>query len=120
MVKADKLDAESLIESMETGQFYSSTGVSLNAVTYENRRLKVKVNPDPGVEYRILFIGCRQGESFAKVLLESKGPAAKFKVKKDISFVRAKVISSQAKENPNYEGEFEVAWTQPVTYPDPD
>ncbi len=119
MVKADKLDAESLIESMETGQFYSSTGVSLNTVTYENQLLKVTVNPDPGVEYRILFIGCRRGESFAKVLLESKGPASEFKVNKDISFVRAKVISSRAKENPNYEGEFEVAWTQPVTYSDP-
>jgi hypothetical protein len=35
-------------------------------------------------------------------------------VKGDEIYVRARVTSSKVKENPYREGEFEMAWTQPL------
>ena len=49
------------------------------------------------------------------ILKEEVGAEAEYKLTKDQLFVRAKVISNKLKENPNYEGEYEVAWVQPVS-----
>ena len=118
MVKAATLNEASLFESMEQGQFYASTGVRLKDVVYHNNTLKVIVEPEVGIDYQILFIGCHQGDNFTSVLEEMEGTVAEFELQKDVTFVRAKVISSKLKENPNYETEFEVAWIQPVSYLD--
>jgi hypothetical protein len=55
MVQADSLDPGSLIEAMEAGRFYASTGVVLKELTLENNRLFVEVNKEEGVTYSISF-----------------------------------------------------------------
>jgi hypothetical protein len=46
-----------------------------------------------------------------------QGTEAEFPVDEDLMFVRAKVISDRLKPNPFQEGDYEVAWTQPVVHP---
>ncbi|MDO1446534.1 histidinol-phosphatase [Rhodocytophaga aerolata] len=119
MVKARELTASAIIESMEKGDFYASTGVELNQVSFSKNTLSVEVSPQEGVAYTIQFWGARKAgkaEADKRVLLkEIKGEKAMFKLTKKHLFVRAKVISSKFKENPYKEGDLETAWTQPVT-----
>ena len=119
MVKARELTASAIIESMEKGNFYASTGVELNEVSFSKNTLSVEVSPQKGVTYTIQFWGAKKaGKAEAdqrELLKEIKGEKARFKVTKKHLFVRAKVISSRLKENPYREGDLETAWTQPVT-----
>jgi hypothetical protein len=119
MVRAEELTPETLIEAMEKGDFYSTTGVELEEVNFKNNKLQVKVKPEKGIDYRIEFWGAKKAQAREEnkgiMLKEVKGTKAKYKLKKDVLFIRAKVISSKLKENPYQEGDVETAWTQPVT-----
>ncbi len=114
MVHARELTAASIIEAMESGNFYSSTGVELEKVTFQEGYLSIKVKPKAGVTYAIQFIGADKGKENASILKVVNGTEAKFKIKKRHAFVRANVISSKYQENPFREGDFERAWVQPV------
>lgn len=116
MVYADSLRANTLVEAMEAGDFYSSTGVSLGRIDFSKNRLSVTVSPEQGVSYKIQFVGVRQGEAMSSVLQESVGTEASYELPQDISFVRCRVVSDKFKENPFKEGDFEMAWTQPVVF----
>ncbi len=116
MVRADSLNARSLIEAMEAGDFYGSTGVTLSELSFEGNILKLNVATEEGVTYRIQFIGARAGETVTSVLKEVDGATAEFAVGNELQFVRAKVVSDKLKLNPFQEGDFETAWTQPVTF----
>ncbi|MGV8094634.1 MAG: hypothetical protein AB2L24_22500 [Mangrovibacterium sp.] len=115
MVQADQLTSASLIEAMEKGDFYASTGVTLKEVSLKKDQLKILVDTKPGVKYTIQFIGCRKNDQEARLLKETEGGKAVFDLDPDILFVRAKVVSDKLKENPFSEGDYEVAWCQPVT-----
>ena len=138
MVRAKHLTAESIVKAMEAGDFYATTGVTLNDVKRENNRLTVAIKAEPGVTYRIQFIGTRKGASMASelippppgpqrtlphrryskeigaVLSETKGANASYAFRGDEIYVRAKIISSKPKVNGSVAGEFETAWTQPL------
>ena len=114
MVQAESLNAGTLIEAMEAGRFYSSTGVSINLVEFENNELKIEVAAEEGVSYKIEFIGVSKNESEAHVLNAVDGAEGSFVVTDEYLFVRAKITSSKLQTNPFYDGDFEVAWTQPV------
>lgn len=119
MVRARELTATALIEAMEKGDFYATTGVELKNITFKQKKLAVEVNPQAGIDYTIQFWGAREsgkGEAKKRLLLkEVKGSKASYKLSKKDLYVRAKVISSKPKENPYQEGDMETAWTQPVT-----
>ena len=117
MVRADSLNAASLIRSMEEGLFYASTGVILEDIHFKNNTLRIRVEKETGVKYRIQFIGYHRGENQPDILQETEGPRARFTLTEDVLFVRAKVVSSKLKENATSEGEYEVAWGQPVFPP---
>jgi hypothetical protein len=57
VVRAKDLSAESLIDAMKMGEFYSSTGVRLKDVRRDPKAYTVEVDPEPGVTYTIQFIG---------------------------------------------------------------
>lgn len=116
MVRAAELTAESLIDAMKKGDFYASTGVSLKETRLEGKQLKIVVEPDPGVNYRIQFIGLRKKKKKTEILKETAGPEAAFELGEDIQFVRAKIISDKVKENAACEGDYETAWSQPVSH----
>lgn len=116
-VQADTLSAGALIEAMEQGKFYASTGVALEKVEWENNTLTIKADATGG-NYKIQFIGCTAGSSETKVLKQASGPEASFNLTGDHLFVRAKIISDRLQENPVEGLAYQTAWTQPVRYQD--
>ncbi|HSH94326.1 MAG TPA: hypothetical protein VK968_09280 [Roseimicrobium sp.] len=140
VVRSPHLTPESLVRSMEAGDFYASSGVELKDVTRKEGTLSVEVNAQPGVKYTIQFIGTRKGynpksepvktangenlrvthrysDDIGKVLAEIQGTKASYALKGDEIYVRARIVSTKVKENPYVAGEFEQAWTQPLVGP---
>jgi len=118
MVQADTLSPEAIIEAMETGRFYASTGVTLDRLTFSKNRLSVKVKEEEGIFYSISFIGCREGKTIPEVFETVSASEAEFFLTPDILFVRGKITSSQLHPNPIEELLYEMAWTQPVMWED--
>jgi hypothetical protein len=137
MVRAESLDPEALIRAMEAGDFYSSSGVTLEAIDASSEGLSLTIEADPGVEYRTQFVGTRReydrsraeleiedengasvlyrySEEIGEVLAEVEGATPSYAFGGDEIYVRARVVSTRLKENPYREGEFETAWVQPV------
>jgi hypothetical protein len=136
MVRARELTPEALIHAMEAGDFYSSTGVRLKSITRTKKELSFVIDPEPGVTYRTVFIGTRKGADLrgtpiivdgktlrathtyssevGAVLAETDSLKPSYKMRGDEIYVRARVISSLAKENPFAEGDMETAWVQPA------
>lgn len=137
MVRSRHLTPESIIQAMNAGDFYCSTGVTLKDVTFENDTLTVQIDPDNDVTYRTQFIGTRRGydptskpvtdadgktirttrvysQDIGAVLAEVEGTAARYKLKGDEIYVRAKIVSSQIDVNSDIPGSHECAWIQPV------
>lgn len=140
MVLAKELSASALIESLEAGRFYASSGVKLSRVDTSDEGLSVEVEAVPGEEYTIDFIGTRKGYNtqsepvldakgeeihttrrysadIGTVLATVKGTKAQYKMQGDEVYVRARVTSSAKHPNPSEVGEFQRAWVQPVVGP---
>ncbi len=136
-VRARTLSAESLVASLERGDFYATSGVELEDQRRDGRRVTLRIAARPGVSYRTQFIGTRRGfkagsepvrnaagekvratgrydAGIGEVFAEVDGPVATYEMKGDELYVRAKVTSSQMKVNPYVKGETEAAWVQPV------
>jgi hypothetical protein len=116
MVQADSLNPASIIEAMEEGQFYASTGVELKNLILNKNTLNIEVEKEAGVSYTISFIGCKKGKSEPEILMSLEGDQASFKLTEEILYVRGKITSSKKHNNPIEDLLFETAWTQPVQY----
>ena len=136
MVRAGRLSAPALIKAMEAGDFYASSGVVINDIRRDKKRLALDLQAEPGVEYLTQFIGTRKGydrssqpvmkdgkeltvtrkysDEIGAVLAEVPGNSPAYRLKGDEIYVRAKVISSRLKENGTYPEEKEMAWVQPL------
>ncbi len=99
MVRAERLEARAILQALEDGRFYASTGVELSDYVATPRGMTVTVKKDAWAKYRIQFIG-RGG----RVLHEALDSPADYVFKGDEGYVRAKVIESNGR----------VAWCQPV------
>ena len=98
-VRSSRLEPRALLEALERGDFYSSTGVQMSSVEASASSLTLAVKAEPASKYRIQFIG-RQG----RILSEATTPVATYTFTGDEGYVRAKVIESNGK----------MAWIQPV------
>jgi hypothetical protein len=98
-VRSPRLESRALVEALERGDFYSSTGVELQSVTATASSLTITIKTEPQSKYRIQFIG-KQGA----ILGEAITSPATYTFKGGESYVRAKVIESNGK----------LAWVQPV------
>lgn len=140
MVLAKELTPESLVESLEAGRFYSSSGVTLSRVTSSANEVTVEVEPKEGETYSIEFVGTRRGyDPASRPMLDEKGEEvratrvysadigavleavsgnkATYRLKSDEIYVRARITSSADHPNPSEAGEKQRAWTQPVPGP---
>jgi len=116
MVQAESLQAKALIAAMEEGKFYSSTGVTLKQMRVKSNEITIEVAEEHGINYTIEFIGVKKGENESQVIETIQGSTGNFKVTADYLFVRARITSTKLKSNPFEEGDFEMAWTQPVSF----
>ena len=98
-IRAPRLEARALLESLERGDFYASTGVELTDYDASARQIAVSVKATDFSKYRIQFIG-----KGGRVLREVTEPAATYAVRGDEGYVRARVLESNGR----------MAWTQPV------
>jgi hypothetical protein len=135
MVRASERSTAALLAAMENGAFYGTTGVELADVRVGGGLYTVEIKPEEGVSYRIEFIGTRKDHepgtesvydadgnllttTFSQdigIILESvEDVSATYAFDGSEMFVRARIVSDVPKNNPNHEGEVEMAWTQPV------
>ena len=137
MVRAAELNAEKIVEAIERGDFYASSGVKLKDIQHTKEQFRIEIEPEADVTFTTQFIGTRKGydpksqpvrdakgkelrvtrqysADIGKVLAEVTGNVATYKFKGDEIYVRAKVVSSKKKVNPYAEGDLETAWIQPV------
>lgn len=115
MVLADSLTPNALIRAMEAGDFYATTGVILEDVNVEFNALNIRVKEEPGVDYEIQFIGATAQDMNSRILNTTKGTKASIELLPEYIFVRAKITSDKIKENPFQDGDYETAWTQPLS-----
>ena len=99
VVRAARLGAKELLEAIERGDFYASTGVELSDYQATAARITIAIREAAFAKYRVLFIG-RGG----RLLKEVTSNPATYDITGSEGYVRAKVIDSNG----------HVAWTQPV------
>jgi hypothetical protein len=99
VVRAPRLDARALLDSLERGDFYSSTGVELADVQTTAQQMTVAVKATSFSKYRIQFIG-----KGGRLLREVTEPTATYDIRGDEGYVRARVFESNGR----------MAWCQPV------
>ncbi len=99
MVRAERLHPRALLEAMERGEFYASTGVELSEFQTSQQEIAITIKEDPTAKYRIQFIG-----KGGKVLKEEIASPARYQIRGDEGYVRGKVLDSNGL----------IAWTQPV------
>lgn len=102
VVRAPALEAGALMEALEAGRFYASTGPELDDVVVSPQRIEVHIRPRGDFRWTTEFVGdggrilARTGDNPAVFDLDSaQGP---------LTYVRARVVSSRG----------DVAWVQPV------
>jgi hypothetical protein len=98
-VNAASLDASSIMESLEEGLFYASSGVTLTDVRVTPRRLEIHIRAEGRFRYTTTFIGAT-----GRVLATSVENPAVYVLDGDVGYVRARVTDSMGYH----------AWTQPV------
>ena len=102
VVRADRLAPDLIAASLAKGDFYSSTGVSLEDVVANEKEVSLKIKQATRgaiARFTTKFIG-KDG----KVLAEVGGTQPKYVIKGDEGYVRAAVMDSNGRR----------AWTQPV------
>jgi hypothetical protein len=92
VVRAPRLEPRALLESLERGDFYASTGVVLDELRATAKELRVRVKTEGVTKYRIQFIG-RDGA----VLREAHEPDAGYAFVGSERYVRARVIDSNGR-----------------------
>ena len=99
VVKADRLTREDVMNSIEKGDFYASTGVELSDVLSTQEGISLTISPDSRSGFVTRFIG-----SGGKVLSEVEGLQPAYRFTGEEGYVRARVQASDGS----------LALTQPV------
>ena len=103
MVHAPELTAAAIEAALQNGDFYASTGVTLDEVSTTSGVLSLKIkpsrNPELGARFTTRFIG-----TGGKLLAEITGTSPTYTLKGDEGYVRASIMDSNGNR----------AWTQPV------
>ena len=100
VAKVKELTVPAVLQALDQGEFYASTGVEVEDIQVNDRKMTVVVKPVENVKYTIQFIG-----KYGRTLLDVEGARASYSAPKERGFgyVRAKIIDSNGK----------VAWIQP-------
>ncbi|MEY4642449.1 MAG: hypothetical protein RLZZ227_2443 [Pseudomonadota bacterium] len=144
MVRSNWLTPNKITEAIKRGDFYNSTGVTLESLDISDERMQIEIKPERGVRYRIEFIGTlqdadlegrpvtgethehegsldhlhqtiyRYSDDIGRVLKTVEGTSATYHVQGNEIYVRARITSSRAHPNPYAAGDTEMAWTQPL------
>lgn len=137
MVHASKLDANELVNAMKAGDFYASSGVVLDDVTFNNGELRIRIHGEPGVTYKTTIRGTLEDydttvrevktpegdphptrllytDDVGKTLATIEGTEVAWKPTGKELYFRASIVSSKPHPNPSFKDQTEMAWTQPM------
>jgi hypothetical protein len=138
MVKAKELAPSAIIAAMEVGDFYASSGVTLDSVSYSSGKLRIQIKAEAGVSYRTEIRGTlkqhdtatqiiavadpkdphktriQHSQDIGKVLATLEGSTIEWSPTGQELYFRAIITSSKAHPDPSYEAQHEMAWTQPM------
>lgn len=139
MVRAEKLESDAITAAMQRGDFYSSSGVTLRDVRFDEqtRTLSLEIQPEDGITFTTQFIGTRIGYDralekvpapkgdFVKtrlryspevgaILATSDSLTPSYTLTGDELYVRALITATKPPENPAWKDQQAQAWTQPV------
>ena len=137
MVLSETLTPEALVESLELGRFYASSGVTLKSIAADSLSMTIEIDAADGVTYITDFIGTRFGfddsstprsddtnqvgrvtrrysSDLGRILKSVTGTTATYEFTGDEIYLRALVTSSHQHPNTAEPGEFERAWVQPI------
>jgi hypothetical protein len=98
-VRAERLAPRPIVDAIERGDFYASTGVELSGYQVTAKAITITIKTEPSSKYRVQFIG-RNGA----VLGEAISSPAVYEFTGNELYVRAKILESNGR----------LAWTQPV------
>jgi hypothetical protein len=137
MVRASKLDPAEIVKAMKAGDFYASSGVTLDDVSFKDGELRIRIHAEPGVTYSTQIRGTLQGydattrtvpavagdlhsprllysDDVGKTLATVEGAEVVWKPSGKELYFRAVITSSKPYAKPSFEGQKEMAWTQPM------
>jgi phage pi2 protein 07 len=137
MVRAAKLDADEIVKAMKAGDFYASSGVTLDDVSFSDGMLRIRIHAEPGVKYTTEIRGTLEGydtatrevqtpkgdtyptrklysDDVGKTLATLEGTEITWKPSGKELYFRASIVSSKPHPNPSFEDQTETAWTQPM------
>ena len=143
MVRAESLTTENIFRAMHRGDFYTSSGVTLDDLAFDKatKTLSVKVKSEPGVKHVIRFNGTKKGfdkstktvedpagerkpartfpvysGDIGAVFKQVDGTEASYQMADDDLYVRVTVVSDREAnyDDPvGYMPTHESAWSQP-------
>ena len=99
MVRADGLDQDSIMDGLQSGEFYASTGVTLQELEQGPEGIMLRIAEDGDFMYTTRFVG-KDGVTLKEVI----GLEAEYQPTGDEGYVRATVTCTNGGN----------AWTQPV------
>jgi hypothetical protein len=99
VVRAHRLEAQEILRRMEAGEFYATTGVTLQDLVISPTRLEIHIAQQGNFKYTTEFIG-----SNGRVLARTAANPAVYTLRESAGYVRARVTDSGGS----------VAWVQPV------
>jgi hypothetical protein len=102
MVRSKKLTPESILEAIDKGDFYATTGVVINSIQVKGKNIKVEIKSQEGVKYLTEFIGTRKGFNPASFpTVDSTGMEIP-NTTRTYSDKIGEVLSSSEDPNPSY------------------
>jgi predicted metal-dependent phosphoesterase TrpH len=139
VVRTTHLTPEYLVRAIKAGDFYASSGVTLDDVRYDadSRRLELSIAADDDATFTTAFIGTRRdvdatgkpaeptgkkegrytqqySERIGEVFATVEGLHPSYTFTGDELYVRAVVTSSRPPADPSFDDQRQQAWTQPV------
>ena len=122
MVRSKSLEADAIVDAMKRGDFYASSGVTLEDIVVADDTMTITIKADPDVTYTTEFIGIMRSDdpetTQPRVLASTTANPAVHRLSGDELYVRARVVSDRPHPKPYAKGDFEQAWVQPVTVQD--
>ncbi len=139
MVRSGELSPDAILDAIDEGDFYSSTGVVLKDIGFNNNSLQIEIEPLEGIEYTTEFIGTLKetdlngrptidseeteienatktySNEIGRVLATSNSLKPSYKFTGDELYVRARITSSADQIDPKTGTILgkQKAWVQP-------
>ncbi len=121
MVRAASLSADDIVQAMRKGDFYSSSGISLEQLDRDQDKgtLKFRIKGEAGEKYTTRIIGTRRDqhtnpEKVGEVLASFTGTSVSYSLKENELYFRAEITSDKAHPLPSFAGQKKEAWIQPI------